>query len=189
LKESALHVEPTPSIGQLARDLHSVFPDDPFVRADALVLEPIQIPEQSKRFLTDVGLPSQPVFGFEFQLIRSLPPIEELVSRAYVSTKERSALRCFGRNFNHVFALDLTRSGTVVWKDLEGRISDMYVNSGVEYFGATIVACAKCSSQRASGYDARQALDDLLKTMAQFDRPAIDGWWSAVLQEFELGLL
>jgi hypothetical protein len=172
----------------VAERLRRAFPHAAFVRSDLDTRDLSLLPAASRAFLLDVGLPEVNFFEFDFGLLRTLPALDEYeAGREPPPGAGFDRVWCFAENGNQFFGIDAGRGGRAGWYDLGGS-EPMFLNSGVEHFGAFLAECWAFVARRAAGADADAALRELVEWMAAIDPPGVDGWWSVVIQEFELGL-
>ena len=100
-------------------------------------VEPLAIPERSKRYLLEVGLPAGPLpFGNKLNTVSTLPTLAELYPERR-DTLDRSWEKA--RFLSHVndtgIYLDEGDAGTVWQIDLLGGGNATFGNSSVEQFG------------------------------------------------------
>jgi hypothetical protein len=93
-------------------------------------LRDVAIPEPSKSFLVEVGLPAYRDVGFEFDPLVGDPP--RLAGRPH--------LRSIGRMYEFALVcLDEQADGCVISVDPALRDLDRYLNSSVERFAACLI--------------------------------------------------
>lgn len=161
----------------------------------------ITLPEASKSFLVDVGLPSQaavPVgLGFKFSPEDLLAPISELleVSESECSHqndwKRLKRYRSFGMSYEAFLCVD--ESGAVYRMDTAKVVSglraeDRFVNSSLEQFTSFIAwleRCTQLSKDREMTY--HDSLEKLKKEFTAIDRAAMAeiAWWPSLIEEME----
>lgn len=139
----------------------------------------VAIPESSKRFLEQVGLPSEAPWTFRFGTDGECLP--RLVGQPH--------LRIFGYDDGQPLCLDESASGRVVAVYPDNR---RHINQSIECFGNSLQLYIACIFQYSGIQDpARLALavDDLEMALKNIDATAwldLDNWWPVVIEHFRL---
>jgi hypothetical protein len=163
-------------------------------------LAPVSLPESSKAFLVDVGLPTvtalSPGLGFKFSPEDVLAPFAELLdlSESEYSHqndwKRSRRYRSFGMSYEAYLCAD-EKDGAVYRVETANvdsglRVEDRFLNSSIEQFTSFIAWLEKCSQLCKA--QAMTYPDSLKKLQAEFttiDRKAMADieWWPAFLEE------
>jgi SUKH-4 immunity protein len=153
-------------------------------RWPAQCLRDVAIPEPSKSFLVEVGLPAYRDVGFQFDPLVGDPP--KLVGRPHlrsIGLMYESALVC----------LDEQADGCVINVDPELRDLDRYINSSVDRFAASLILYLqhRSTGQRSTPAEyedlvARLEGDSLNVDPTVFHDP--ENFWAVIVWEMKEGL-
>jgi hypothetical protein len=164
-------------------------------RAQTVLVEGLLIPQSSKDFLTQVGLPPEEIGCIEFELNGPVfaTAREEARRRKLPDFPRSERFKLLGRG-GHApdFYLVDDPHGTVVEIDLD-PLKVRFVNSRVEHLGAFLLAYVKSSirenmSDEENAACVRKIRAELVKIDPEaFSNP--DYWWSQVFKQMEDGLL
>ena len=153
-------------------------------------VEPLKIPERSKRFLLEVGLPTGEVaFGIHLNAAATLPTLGELYpDRRPTLDRSWDAARFLSHAYDTGVYLDEDDAGTVWNIDLTGGGNATFVNSSVEQFGYFLAVL----NQPAPGWEdsppeARRKMLALLRDeLGRADAAALavdDCYWAFALED------
>src|SRR5690348_10544293 len=158
-------------------------------------VDSLRLPESSKRFLVNVGLPRKgPLlleFDFEQDCLQSLS--EYVGSRALLGTRG-TTLRRIGTDYGTQLCLDEAQEGCLVSIDTHGNLPERLVNSSVEQFAACLVVYLKVARAWTDriNIDAQQLAAQAKVEISAIDANAIaseENWWSLIYEQVRAGLL
>ena len=175
--------------------VRGVFSGDLLVVALPELVAPLRIPERSKRYLLDVGLPREIDFvggsTLRFNLLHRLPTLRELLP-------EHASKIDPGWDDCRFLALDEYDAGYVlnqadggsVWSVALDSPNSSFVNSSVELFGWFIAQYMRVRSGAASGEDdATRVIDHWEQKMLAMDPRAMSDdaeYWPVIVEDARL---
>lgn len=153
----------------------------------------VEIPETSREFLADVGLPKYDVLGMRFNHLDRLPYVQDIITKPPAPLSvAKTRMYALGELYGVVPAIEPV-TGNVYRIDLDGDDRSRFVNSRIELFG---VFLAECDVHRRrttiNSADHRKSMAHLKASMKSEDERALvdeENWWSVVLEELDSGLL
>ena len=144
-------------------------------------LSDVAIPDTSKTFLREVGLPApqRRISSYKFEWHDALARIADAPSR-----------RLLGNNYGRPILIDESRDGCVIW----GKIDDTwerYVNASVEQFAASLIEVDRFATRKLSYDDpaTQRAVTALWRELKKIDPTAIadpESLWSLKIFDMRL---
>src|SRR5262245_31074494 len=116
--------------------------DVPLIRFPQKSVEPLQLSEEDKAFLSQAGLPEEcaPFLAFETPQSGELPTVAEQWGQA----KEFRRYRTIGSDGSgNPIALDESQQGEVVYLDHENRFARVLINKSIRQFAESLLAYRK----------------------------------------------
>ncbi len=161
-------------------------------RVPAERLEGVAIPAESKRFLTEAGLPLE-VEGLALPFIvapRGLQSPAEILDAGAPRPPECQGLRRLGSNdVGVLFCLDEARDGTVVAVSPEDALKVVFVNSSVAQLAESLLAYRRVRGASLHEDDAAYS-SRLRDALTEVDAAAVEtepSWWRMVVEEAGYG--
>jgi len=175
----------------------SIFGKEGLSRAGSEAVNILRIPEQSKLFITTVGLPRQPVLLCEFNLeVPNFPTLYHFASQVRKEKEDfYKFLRRIGTDGHAQICLSEDNGcGNVFAYDLNKILPIRFINSSIELFGGFLALYVgqycKYSDRSDDELNARACA--LESRMSELDPPAFDdekNWWALVTEQMKHGLL
>jgi len=145
----------------------------------------LRIPDSSKTFLIEVGLPckdEQWTLGFDAD------------TDAFPKLPGKSNYRTIGFDYIVPICLDESRGGSVLADEAVVNGPERFVNSSVELFGEFLVHYQKyrCSAKDLSGKEVQALISHIEGIMQEKDREALESpenWWPGLLEQMKDGFL
>ncbi|MBN2590256.1 MAG: SUKH-4 family immunity protein [Sedimentisphaerales bacterium] len=172
------------------------FGHENLIQANPEAVEKLKIPERSKKFMTEIGLPKENILLCEFDLnLDEFPTVQEYARRCGSHIEIDLHLKRIGWDGGTQICLDESQhTGEVITIDIEGKLPTRFVNSNIETFSGFLSLFVADYCRFSNGTD--KELDkkafklDLL--FRELDPPAFnsqDTWWSCIAQQMKEGLL
>jgi SUKH-4 immunity protein len=160
---------------------------DNLQRWDEQTVQQTNLPESSKWFLANVGLPSKEKWTFRFDAsVKDLPRLEG-----------RPECRIIGYDYDVPICADEARAGVVVSIEDSCPNSERFVNSSVEQFGHFLTLYQEY--RRIARHFTEDDLDEITglidnveSRMRAGDSSAFEtpnNWWPTILSQMRSGLL
>jgi hypothetical protein len=173
--------------------VRTVFGPDGLEVAPRELVAPLRIPDRSKQYLLDVGLPREiPFFNgtvLRFNLLHRLPTLRQLLpEHAAQIDPGWDACRFLGLDDDGGtgYVLNEADGGSIWSVTIDSTRSD-FVNSSVEQFGWFIAAYGGFgTAPSAGGADAVTAIEELERRMRAMDPLAVGRdavFWPAILDD------
>lgn len=166
------------------------------VRLDGAVVDKLDVPEATKAFLREVGIPRE----CDLEVTTDTgddgwPTLIEYCGRIGVSPPANASRYFrFGQDGGTQLCIDTLDGGAVVSVDVAGELPTRFVNSGLDTFVESLFLYAGYC-KHASGLSDRQR-EKLVPLFAEDLRRVdprsladVENWWSVVLEQIEDGLL
>jgi hypothetical protein len=156
----------------------------------------LNIPDNSKHFLLDVGLPMEVVLLCEFSLdAKRFPTIEEYALLNGLVLHCPSKFRRIGTDgYMQICICENDGFGKICAFDIHGKINMRYMNRNIECFcgflGLYVDACKKYAD--ASEEEMHKGAVDLENKYRSLDSDAYDSkdnWWPLITEQLKDGLL
>ena len=164
-------------------------------RAAQQAVADIHLPETSKRYLVDVGLPSERILELSLSLKgQRLPQLAELSPLLACCIVQYPHAHSIGTDTGCAVCVDGSGVGTIFLVDLTGKDKVRFINSNVEFFGASLALYHEYC--RVGPTVPKQDVDDFIlkieSRMKDIDPTAIrspENWWALILEQMKDGLL
>jgi hypothetical protein len=163
------------------------------ITASAAALRRHTLPEESRVFLAEGGLPEGEPFNLDFSLTSQLPTIAEVADQQDVKTgipDECWPWPCVAWQYGRVLTLDPRLDAAVRSLDLTGEHEPLFVNSRVELLGAGLayyVALSPDSEPALSDAERQARLTEHLSRVDPVALQRQDGWWPSVVEVIGYG--
>jgi hypothetical protein len=157
------------------QDMVRFWGEENLLRWTSADVSALNIPESSKTFLVEVGLPLKGDWMWEFEWEKDLPRMPG-----------RPQARCLGYSFGSPIVLDELRSGCVTWAQTQSD-KERYQNASVEQFAESLVEYQKLAVPWGSAA-ARSAVSSFRRILDRIDSTAFDdpeNAWSRVVEDLE----
>jgi hypothetical protein len=165
-------------------------------RAPHHALSKLGISQESRRFLSDVGVPNQPILLVEFAIdVDTIPTLREFATQ--IALPEEIADKMWRIGTDGRLELVLTTrddADPVLSVDPRGEIPTRLVNTSVDllvgFLALYVEYCRECPNH--SDEEMNAAAASLEVRMRQYDPPAFESreqHWSTVLEQMKVGLL
>jgi len=140
------------------------------------------LPAETRRFLTDVGLPRGIDWTMQFDTQAGQLPQLEGHPGCYV----------IGRDYVVPICIDKTRGGRVVAFDINGK--EEFMNSNIRLFAEFLVLYQqyRLSPQDLSDTEAQKRVTETEQRMMACDPPSLgspDCWWALIIEQMKAGFL
>ncbi len=165
---------------------------DDLVRNTPASLENVHIPDASKRFLIEAGLPRLvPGLDMDFDRFEDeLPTLPEAFPNGYDFPKDYSRYRPIGADPATLLCLDECNSGCVYSVDIdEAGLPIRFVNSGVPQLAEFLLIVrgtpTESSPKRYTDAEAKAYTEELTQKFRNADPEAMhdeDGYWPGYLR-------
>jgi hypothetical protein len=174
-------------------DLVRLFGGENLVTVEPAALSGLGLDPEASRILTGIGLPTAAARGLPSEVVPLLtvtPP--EPVERPGTGIRYVRIGRLLG---DAADAYVDPRTGAVVAVTLDerGAETEVFVNSDLARFVETLYLVNEMGVEQVDADEEEYltAADDLHERIAALDPPAMadDGWWAAVVQEMQLGMM
>lgn len=174
----------------------STFGKETLVRARVEAVKDLKIPDRSKKFLVEIGLPKERVLLCEFDLdAPKIPTIEEYAREHGTIFTCVNRLRRIGWDGGMQICLnEEANAGDVITIDIKGKFERRFVNSSVELFGGFLALYVDeyCKYSNASDAELDHRAYETDIKLRSLDPPAFtspDNWWACVTQQMKEGML
>jgi len=108
--------------------------DDGLIRNTPAALTDIQIPQASKRFLVEAGLPAHADFGLQFERFTDeMPTLPEAFPNGYAFPPAYHSYRPIGVDYATILCLSEQDRGRIYSVDIDGHLPTRLVNSSVPH--------------------------------------------------------
>jgi len=145
----------------------------------------LKIPDSSKAFLIEVGLPpKEKDWTLRF----------DTDTDAFPALPGKPYYRAIGFDYIVPICLDESRGGSVLADEAVVNGPERFVNSNVELFGEFLAHYEKyrCSVRGLSEKEVQALISGIEKIMQENDREALEGpenWWPGLLEQMRDGFL
>lgn len=166
----------------------------PLLTADPAALARHALPQASKRFLAEVGLPDGRPFNFDFRLVRRLPTMSDVMHEQGLTAYLRPEYRpypCVAERYGVVLMLDGRFDAAVRLIDLAGEDEPLFVNSRTELLGASLAEYVSLRVTPDPPLADAERQRRLTERLREIDPAAVEreyAWWNSVLEEIGYGL-
>lgn len=166
------------------------------LRYEPVAVEGVRIPEVSKRFLIEAGLPGQAGPDLEFDLAgNNLPTLTEALAEENLPTKF-NRYRPLGVDTATTICLDEQDGGRIYAVDIDGVVPTRFMNSSVPQLaefllvfrngaGVTVPALASDEDLEASA----RALEEQFRHIDPAVFSDADNWWPLIVMQRREGML
>ncbi len=172
------------------------FGRDNLTRVWPEAIDNVNIPELSKRFLIEVGLPNAPVLLCEFDLDAPIiPTIEEYAASLGIQFVCAQRLRRIGWDGGVQLCLNEgEESGSIIAIDIKEEHPSRFVNSSVEQLGGFLALYVDdyCRYRNLPEEELNSRAYELDAKLRSLDTPAFasgDNWWPCITQQMKGGML
>ena len=163
-------------------------------RAAQQAVADIRLPQTSKRYLLDVGLPTERILELSLSLKgQKLPRLDELAPLSNGVAQYPQA-RSIGTATGCAVCIDGSGAGTIFLVDLTGKDQVRLINSNVEFFGASLALYHEYC--RVGPMVPKQDVDGFIlkieSRMKDVDPRAFlspENWWALIVEQMKDGLL
>lgn len=115
--------------------------DDDLIRNTSAALMGVQIPQESKRFLVEAGLPAHADFGLQFERFTDeMPTLPEAFPNGYAFPPAYHSYRPIGVDYATILCLSEQDGGRIYSIDIDGHLPTRLVNSGVPHLAEFLLA-------------------------------------------------
>jgi hypothetical protein len=156
----------------------------------------LKIPDSSKKFLVEVGLPKEEVLLCKFDIdLPSFPTIEKYAAQQGRKFTSKKLLRRIGWDGGMQICLsEEAYSGHVITIDINKKFEDRFVNSSIELFGAFLALYVdeycRCGDSSDEVLDKRAyELETKLHSLDPSVFSNSDNWWACITQQMKEGML
>jgi hypothetical protein len=170
------------------------FGEESLTRVNPDAVEKLKIPERSKKFLTDIGLPKKKILLCEFDLnLSEFPTIQEYAEKKGVKINSRLQLRRIGWDGGTQICLS-EGNGEVITIDIEGKYPTRFVNSHIETFVGFLALYIDeyCKFNNLSDTELDKKAFKLDERFRELDLNAFKSkntWWSCITEQLKSGML
>ena len=174
----------------------TTFGQEDLIKANPNAVRKLKIPDESKKFLIEVGLPKQHILLCEFYLDSDeFPTIHEYAAQCGSQLAADLQLRRIGWDGGTEICIsEEDESGEVLVIDLKRELPDAFVNKNIETFAGFLAlyveAChAYGGLTDAEMIDGAHRLDKRLRELDPLAFQDTSTWWSSITEQLKSGML
>jgi hypothetical protein len=170
-----------------AREFLDLWGPAEMVRVPGRDLAAVSIPDDSKDFLAEAGLPREAGLRLDFSALPDLEPLPAVLTRAKLETRVAwRDLRLLGGDEASYICLTPQGAIVAVWPS---ESLERFVNSSIQQLAECLLAYREIS-KGSDHMDDETYAEDLRRYVVRVDPRALDdeeSWWSVVVEQAGYG--